>query len=268
MADELFFNTKTMRRKKPLSTKVLSLIILLLCITVILEIVFHFFIAPNLVISHVTVDGDPLLPDQEILRIAGIEESAYYFSLDCAQVEASLREYPAVKDATVVKHFPNRLQINIVSRKPIGLSVAEVSGRMLPIAFDESGTVFSAGKDISDFTLPVLSGIRFENFRLGTKLPPELQPFLLDLAELQRSSPIMFSLISELRIAGSRNSSFDLLLYPVHQKIPVRISPEIDRTLLSNIYKVLYVLNNEGLLNELEEIDFRSGEVVYVRKEE
>jgi cell division protein FtsQ len=91
---------------------------------------------------------------------------------------------------------------------------------------------------------------------------------LLDLAELQHSSPIMFSLISELRIAGSRNSSFDLLLYPVHQKIPVRISPEIDRTLLSNIYKVLYVLNNEGLLNELEEIDFRSGEVVYVRKEE
>jgi cell division protein FtsQ len=231
------------------------------------EGIFHFILAPNMRIENIIVDNDAPLKRDELLSAAGLRGRLYYFRLDVEEVKSRLEALPSVKSAWVRKVFPASLRIVTRSRQPVALAFAETPSGAVPLAFDEDGVVFLSGKDVPETELPVLSGIRFENFYTGVRLPEMLKPFLTCLLKMEKSSPVILSAFSEMKIVRKGNEQFEVVLYPLYHRVPVRIEGELDAQRCKMVLIVLDALEQEGMLDRVDEIDFRTEDIIYRFKE-
>lgn len=258
------------RAKSPEATgqRILLIIIAVLSGAVILEVVFHLVVAPLFTVKRVVVESELSLSNERILEIARLDGTESFFSLDTDVVVRNLEQYHPIKAASAEKVFPDMLRIVIEARKPVAISFAEENGKSIPLLIDDEAVVFhKGGGRIADWSLPVLSGVQFEGVTLGTRLPAFVQPFLQDLRALQLESPVHFDLISEFRIVKRGEYDFEVVLYPVSHRVPVRIGNSIDKDLCNVLVVALDVLASEGKLQNVQEIDFRTGEIVYRLRE-
>ncbi|MFP4617903.1 MAG: cell division protein FtsQ, partial [Spirochaetaceae bacterium] len=90
-----------------------------------------------------------------------------------------------------------------------------------------------------------------------------LHSFLEDLEELKGDSPSLYRLISEVKFVKNNSTEYDVILYPSHYRVRVRIGPSIDKKLLTYVMLVLDVLSGRGMEDEVVEVDFRTDNVVY-----
>jgi len=244
-----------------------AVIILLICVAV-FELVFALVISPRLTIDHIVVESDLAITESQVRSIAGIGEREYFFSMDVETLQARLAEYPPVRSALVEKIFPDRLRIVLKRRAPLALSFARSGELRVPVAVDEEGVVFEIGPSISDWRLPVLSGLVFKPMT-GLRLPEELLPLLAELRSLRDSSPALFSLISEIKVVDAGESGFELLLFPMSHNVRINLGNRLDEKSLEYTMLVLNVLDSQGVTDRVRELDFRTGEVVYrLAKEE
>ncbi len=248
--------------------KLLWVIIGLLLLISLGQIAFQLFVVPNLTIAHVYVESDVPLAKDEILGIAGIEGNEYYFSLRIEDVQERLEHYPVVRQAVVRKVFPDTVRIVLEGRKPLAIALVEVDKRSVPVCFDDSGVVFHIGQAISEWDLPVVSGLKFGSLRMGMQLPQTLFSFLEDLSRLRNAAPNLFRLISEVRVQPLSGEEYELVIYPVAHNIRVRIGRKLDRELLQYTMLVLDVMERQELSHSVREIDFRTGEVIYRRNDD
>jgi len=226
---------------------------------------FQYGIAPKVLIQHYSIESDLGASQSAILSAAGLVGKQYYFKVSTQQIAARLNAWAPVKHATVQKVFPHGLKISLVGRKPVAMAMADVNGHEVPVAFDEDGVVFESGDAIASLDLPVFSGITFRDFTLGVRLPPMLLDFIREVNELKLSSPGLYDLISEYRIIPRNDHEFDVMVYPVHHHVAIEIGPHIDRTLCMYILRVLDVMDHDGSISKVKEIDFRTSDVVYTR---
>jgi len=254
-------------RRKARPSRLLLITLGLVFVVLIGEGIFQFILAPNMRIESIVIDSDTNLSRGDILSAAGLTGQLYYFRIDTGKIKASLEELPAVKSARVEKIFPGSLRIYLNSRRPVALAFVENSAGNLPVAFDEEGVVFLEGAGVPETGLPVVSGIRFENFRPGLRLPGMLAPFLGDLARLQKNSPVVLAAFSELRIVRKGDEQFEYVAYPVYYRVPVRMEGELSAQRCKTVLIVLDALSKEGILGRVEEIDFRTEDIVYRMKE-
>ena len=239
-------------------------IVLFLSAVLVLEILFHFFVAPRLMISDITIEtkGAFELSNEEILDAAGIAKSSYFFSVHSATVEERLESLPMVKSATVSKRFPHALSLRLVKRKAIGLLTIPVEGTLQAALVDEEGVVYGIGEG-ANTDLHVISGVEIPRVQAGMKLPDILVSFLSDLKNLQQESPTLYRLISEVKFVKNDSTEYEVILFPSHYRIRVRIGPSIDKELLTYIMLVLDVISGRGMEDEVVEVDFRTDHVVY-----
>jgi cell division protein FtsQ len=88
-------------------------------------------------IVEIALSGNRQMTREEIFAIAGVTGRKSLFSFDVDAARAKLKANPWIADATVLKLFPDRLQIGIVERRPF--AVWQVNGKLSVIADD--GTV-------------------------------------------------------------------------------------------------------------------------------
>ncbi|RKX78413.1 MAG: hypothetical protein DRP87_06305 [Spirochaetes bacterium] len=228
------------------------------------EILFQFIIAPRMLIEKIEIVTDDSfnLSDDEIMNIAGIRGKDFFLSVNTEKIKVNLEAYPLIKSANVLKIFPDTLKIELQAREPIAISLVNTEGITIPVAIDPEGVVFQIGSSISGWDLPVVSGVRFPDVKLGIKLPELLTPFLEDLQELKNSSYSLFSLISEIKFINKMDIDYEVVLFFNHSPIQVRIGNRLDETLLKYIM-LLLDLTDRGELENIEEFDLRSGEVVF-----
>ena len=93
-------------------------------------------------------------------------------------------------------------------------------------------------------------------------LPDLVVGFLESLRTLRDEAPELYALFSEYRIVRKNDSAFDVVLYPMHFAVPVRIGTRIDAGMVQYIVLMLDMLRREGRLKEAAELDFRTGEGV------
>ncbi len=260
---------KKERNTSPLKKNLFIYLISAVFILAAVEMVFHLFIAPELLITKVQVycSRDFQLSNTDIVKIAGIKEKEYFFSINTEEAERKLSANPLVKSAEIEKFFPGTLKIYITERTPLALSLVEMGGKSVPVMIDNEGVVFEIGKSVSDYTMPVISGLKFRNLKLGVKLPSELCDYFTDLKTLKDTSPLLFNQISELKFVKRSNSDYEVLLYPLKGNIRIRTGADIDEGLLKQIFVVLDIIEKKGIDSDMEELDFRSGQVVYKVKE-
>ena len=259
--------TEQRRRRSKSAARVYGIIILVLLFFAFGEILFQFIIAPRLVIKHIDVESDFDLSESEILRIAGIERKEYYFSVSCEEIRRNLASYTVVREARVTKVFPDTLKIVLKRRVPLAMSFSFIDGRMIPVTFDEEGIIFQIGQSITEWNLPVVSGLRFTPV-MGLRLPGMLKSFLEEMKALRDNTPELYNLISEIKIYSTSDVDYELLFYPLGYTQSVNFGREINSGLIKYSLMVLDVLDKQGMLEHVEELDFRTtGEVVYRMKE-
>ena len=95
-----------------------------------------------------------------------------------------------------------------------------------------------------------------------------MRPLLAQLKTLQDSEPGLYALISELRIVSRTPDRYELLLYPVHEPVRVRLGETLEPGAIRNALMVIDVFRRQGLADRIRELDLRTGEVVYTMKED
>lgn len=248
--------------------KGLFLVIILLSIIILLELLFHFFLAPNLRINRIELYSDLGLEKEEILEFCGIKDGLHFYDLDTSVIEQQLHSLPMVKTVRIEKHFPDTLLIRIQKRKALVSGIIDRKGQSLPVLFDEEGVLFRMGKDIDTLNLPVLSGISLEKAQPGARLPSALRPLLLELAEIRSNKPALLKTISEIEIERLGDLHFETLLYPVHLPVKVRVGRMISASMLEHVLIVLEALEEKNMVRSVAEIDFRSKEITYIMRGE
>ena len=220
---------------------------------------------PAMKISRLEISGDTTLGREEVLQWAALHAVEYLATVDCPRIAANLQAHPQVAEAKVSRLFPNGLRVTVTDRKAVAAVLATVDGRAVPVGVDRDGVAFRALPAGSE--VPILSGIRFEGFRYGVRLPDTLLPVLRSLEALREAGPELLSAFSELRLVRRPYGELELLLYPLQYRVPVRTPTVLNAELLRSIILVLDVVERQGLSPTISELDFRTGTVVYRVKE-
>ncbi|SIQ04748.1 cell division protein FtsQ [Alkalispirochaeta americana] len=218
-------------------------------------------------ITRIHVHADFDMSREEVLHQAGITGGMNYFLLRPAEVVARLKRNPLIREARAEKIFPNALRLDLVRRRPLVLTIFSRGDRDVLAAVDREGVIFDAGQHLGGANLPVFSGITFQGVPVGSRMPRMLEQLLEDLHRLRLEEPKLFERISELRVVPRNNGGVDILLFTADYRIPVRIGDRISPELCRWILVVLDILSQQETADQVAEVDFRSGEVVYRMKE-
>ena len=230
----------------------------------------RFVLIPMTVIRNVTVESDVGLTREEIQSLMALKASESWFTFETAAVQKRLETHALVRKARVEKAFPDQLRVYLYRREASALVLGETGGRSVPVLVDRDGYVFKIGGTSADVDLPVVSGIPAGEAALGSRLPSVYAALFSDLAALRAASPSLYKLISEVRVvsaAPAAEGSTELRLFLTNSTVPVRVRGGIDETMLKYVLMVLDLLSKQGVLKNIDELDFRGGDVVYRMKE-
>ena len=224
-------------------------------------LIWIFCISPIMVPVRANVTAIPGLERQDVLNIAGIGRGATYISVNTAEAQARLAGHYLVESAKVVKRFPDRLSIFLEPRKAVAVAFARVNGRLQPVYFDRHGVAFKIGGtgagEMPPSWLPVVSGVLVESQQpwLGMKLST---PLFSKIGAITDEDPNIWKAISEIGVAWKNNEMYDLVLYPVHDSIRLRMGSDISK---DTIYYALLMFDVSRQFGNSapDEIDVRSG---------
>jgi cell division protein FtsQ len=249
--------------------KILKWIVLVISLVLAGELVWLLGVTPFMPFARIDISGGAL-DRGAVLSGAGISPRSSFVSLNTREAGRALKALPMVEDAKVFKHFPDRLEIIIEGRRAAAVSLATLDGGMTPVLYDRKGVIFQIGFNHGEESreaesLPVVSGLVIEQPFPGMRLPAMFTPFLESLEEIELSSPELLAAVSEIRINRKSFDGFDLILYPVHNRISVRLS-ELNGELLRYTLLMVDALASEG--SGIKTIDFRSGIASYTLRAE
>ncbi len=261
MAEAAVINGKR-GRNEALLNRLLTLLIVVLVLFLIGEIVVQLFVFPKLIVKHVYITTDVQLSKEVILETAGLNTTVHYFNLNAKEIERKISELPLVKGVEVSKKFPDSVRVTIRGRKPLLTAFVTIDGRTVPVTMDEEGVIYYIGPLESE-DVPIISGLVFKGIKLGTRVPRRIMPLLEDLYVLKNNDPELFKIISEIKIVPVNDFDYELVLYPISYNIKVRLGKRLDSKNLKYIIMVLDLLSKDIDDRKLEEVDFRSGTMVY-----
>jgi cell division protein FtsQ len=229
------------------------------------ELIWLLGISPFRPFTKIDITGIDGLDRAKVLSIAGINSSSSYFSTDTTVIENALIGISAIESAKVFKFFPGRMRIVLEGRKPVAFALASSEYGTVPVVFDSQGVIYEVGgKNLPDH-YPVISGLVIDNPVPGMRLPGLFVPFLKELEKIEMSAPELLSAVSEFRINRKLFDGFDLILYPAHKRIKVRMS-EINEDLLRYALLMVDVLSSDlhSMDRGIDTLDFRSGIASYI----
>ena len=267
--DYYCIDSENINNKKKSAGKIekgLKRLLIIAAVIFLAQLVWLFVVSPFIPFSTIEVHGFSGLQRTEILSIAGIDETSSFFSVNTAVIRDKLSSHILVESAVVIKRFPDRLSIFLNPRQPAAVTLTNINSVQVPVFVDRNGVFFKIGQIGSAETVnyPVLSGI--ENVQLNMRLPSALIPLVENLCHMGTSSPELLSSISEIRIERKVWDGFDLVIYPVHSSIKVRVENNLTEDTLRYMLLMLNVFDND--IQKPQEIDFRSGMGSYKIKEQ
>ncbi len=253
--------SKAARVFKPLPL-ILLLIVLGLCATLVV------FAGTRSTIKHWDITCPPRIDAQLLslrLDVAYGEQS--FFSISQSAIKAALLAEPLIRSAEVSKVFPDTVLIRIQGRSAVVAALCEIDGRARAALVDSEGVLFAIAELDDEVNLPVLSGLRIEDPRPGTRLPNILLPLLASIASIQETDAPMLNMVSEFRYVKKSAEGGECLIYSIMSNVPIRVSTSVSAENLKSAALILDVMEKRGLAATVREVDLRSGTIVYKNKE-
>jgi cell division protein FtsQ len=228
------------------------------------ELIWLFVVSPCMPLSTVDIKGLNGISRIAVLEQAGIDARSSFMSVNAPAAKEALSSIPLIENVELVKHFPDAIEITITNRVPVAAAAAYINGRTVPVFFDKNGVLFQIGQSggmAIDGTLPVLSGLVFENITAGLRLPEFLLPLFTELETLRSNAPELLSTISEIHISKKKYDAYELTVYPVYNPVRIHIGRHINEDSIRYMLLLLDVLNGKGMA--LDELDFRTDTASY-----
>ncbi|MDC7220178.1 MAG: FtsQ-type POTRA domain-containing protein [Spirochaetales bacterium] len=247
--------------------KMLMMLTAVLGAVLLLEVLFNLILAPRLRVNSVVLESDIPLNDEALLSLTGLDRDNWYFSLDVEELTRSLEKLAIVEEAVVTKQFPNKMSIRLDSRQPLVMSLTMGEGEMKPLIIDREGVVFLTGRSVLSYNLPLLTGIENTWEAEQDLLSGEVTPLLEDLDRLKNDSENLYNIISEINIQPRERGVLDIELHLTTHRIPVLLDLPVTVEKMNQAVMVVDVMEKEGLEGRIEEIDLRSGSIVYKERE-
>jgi len=229
------------------------------------ELVWLFGISPFIPFSTIEVNAFSELTRADILKAVAIDDTSSFMSTNVKDAQEKLSALILVESARVTKRFPDKLTISLTPRKAAAVTLASVNGKQTPLFIDKQGVFFKLGDTLSGeaAVLPLISGL--DNPQIYMQLPASLVPLTEKISAIAAGSPELLSAISEIRIEQKSWEGYELVLYPVHSSIRVRIENNLTEEILRYMLLMLNVFESGS--HKPQEIDFRSGIGSYKIKE-
>jgi len=243
---------------------ILKRITIILGVLLGIELLYYIVIVPFMPLATIHVNPLQSLDRSKLLHIAGIDESTSFIDVDVSKISQALLSIPTIESVTITKHFPNSVDIVVTERTAVAVSLAKVAGKLVPIYIDKQGVVFKVGGEHFS-TLPLVSGLVFDQVVPGMKVPVHVKNFFTSLELLEKTNPVLLQTISELRIQQKAYGGYELVVYPANYMGKVRLGSELNEEVLRYMMLVLDVLASKGI--QTDEIDFRTGTISYRTKE-
>ena len=223
---------------------------------------------PLTVIRHITVHSDVPLADDQVLLLSGIQGGEHWYSVSVSAIQRRLEASPLVRRAIVERVFPDTILLTLWGRQPAALVLATSEGRSLPVLVDEDGVVFKVGTSSQDLDLPVVSGFTAGDMALGARLPNPYRALFADLRAMREKAPALCAAVSEVRVVGGGTADLspqdlELLVYLTSSPVPIRARGSLDESLVKYGLMATDLLSRQGVLKDIQELDFRGGDVVY-----
>jgi cell division protein FtsQ len=250
--------------------KRLKALIIVLAFILGAELVWLLGISPWMPLSVIDVAGISGLDKAVVLAQAGIDGRSSFMSVNAGASEYALESMHQVGSARIIKRFPDTVRIVLEPRRAVAFSLAAVEGRISPVFFDKQGVVFKIGSGDSGTealspSLPIISGLIFEEAVLGMRLPAMFNTLLSDLERINSTAPELLRAVSEIQINRKMYDGFELVLYPVYYPVRVRLGRELKEDTLRYMLLLIDVFNAQDV--DVEELDFRTGTASYTVKE-
>jgi cell division protein FtsQ len=230
----------------------------------------RFIAEPLMTIHHLNVQSDVPLADDQVLALSGIQAGEHWYTIATAAIEKRLEANPLIRQARVERVFPDTVRLTVWGRQPVALLLAASGGRTLPVLVDGDGVVYRQGASRGDLDVPVISGVMAGSMAFGARLPAAYLSLFSDLRTLKAKAPDLYAQLSEVRViaatpdaAAQTAQGFDLLLYLTSSPVPVLTRATLDDSVLKYTLMVVDLLSRQGILKDIQELDFRSGDVVY-----
>jgi cell division septal protein FtsQ len=168
----------------------------------------------HLPVSSVIVEGNTVLPKEEIIRLMKLTPRVPMYALDLTQIRMDIRSNTFVKDVVVQRDAPSQLRVVIEERTPAALLVA--NGLYY---IDEEGIVLPYLTAADTYDIPVISGLDSSaQIKPGQHLVNrDLQEALQIIAAAKATNEDLFHAISEIRLRKGR----DLVLYSFETGFPI-----------------------------------------------
>jgi hypothetical protein len=268
MADaltHLFHNQQPSSRsinKQKRSSKrwILPTVTLLLGLVLFGQLGYYVLIAPRLLITRVEVNGLYGLTDQEILAAGGIHSGMLYHHADPDQIRLGILSLAQIRDLEVERIFPGTIRLNLELRTPLALVFEQ--GNFYHI--DKEGVVFASRQE-QLYQGPILSGLTYEQWGDGYRVPYKYRAFLADLESIKLEQPHVFRLFSQFMFQQESSDGFSVWLYPTHLQNRVRLGSRFTPDQALMLIRVLHMLEGRPDYNQINEIDFRTGNVIISR---
>ncbi|MDR2964983.1 MAG: FtsQ-type POTRA domain-containing protein [Treponema sp.] len=225
------------------------------------ELIWLFGISPFIPFSTIDIHTFSGLEKKDVLSLAGIDDTTSFASANVNVIKEKLSSHILVESVMIIKRFPDKLSIFLTPRQPAAVALTTINGlgnqpKQSLVYVDRQGVFFKEiDGNSAEIKIPVISGI--ENPQIYMRLPDALVSLTESLSSIAASSPELLAAISEVRIERKAWEGFELVLYPVHSSIKVRVENNLTEDTLRFMLLMLNVFDSNS--QKPEEIDFRSG---------
>ena len=107
-------------------------------------------------VKTIVVTGNSIVPNEKIVELSEISAGERLYAVNIKDSEKKIGYYPYVEAVTIKRKLPDRIQIDIVERKPVG-AVVTTNGY---IQVSADGRLLSIAQTIGKYNLPVISGVQ------------------------------------------------------------------------------------------------------------
>jgi cell division protein FtsQ len=166
-------------------------------------------------IRRIDVEGNDLVPDKDVLKLAAVRKSGNIWKVDLRGAEERIESNPFIQNAVVARYFPDVLSIQIEEKKPLALFNA--GGRLFTV---DSGGVLLPARAGKLYELPVVTSFSPGSERVGQTVREESVLKCLGLVKLILAErPDLYAEISEI----TATETGGLVVYTRKEGIPVKM---------------------------------------------
>ena len=208
---------------------------------------------PYFALTSIQVEGNRRLSRAELLQWVGINQSTSVWQAAPDVVRMRLLAHPWIRRAYVQREFPNRLQVEIVERRPAAIvRLAELN------YVDRSGRIMGPLRDGDSPDFPLITGL--EDVQSSGFMPVAVHRALRFLRLCERMN--CFDALSEVHVDRDRG----ITVFPLRTAVAVVLGWGSWREKLARSARVFAAW--EGQVGRLAAVDVSFREMVVVKLHE